>query len=445
LTRIGLGLLGFVALAALVSQLNLQHDMHRLDAGMLSGPQEGNYFITVDELSRSAAKEKGRLRNVPSEGTGDNVARLLAAKKSCEVSFALAQDGSDWGKAGDLELIGRLAKSESVFVLGKDADAITDVTRIAHMKIGIGPKQSGSAHLAAQLFALPELASLQVDLQNYQNPEALERVKDGRLDLMLVVMDEDAPWLVQTMREGIVQMAGFSRLDVLVRRLPHMRSGRIGAGQFDPLRVLPKEDKRVLRVETLVVSNGCAGRSTTIDLMTILARRFPDFVRHNKETPNSTGLELASGARGFFEHDGPELADEYAPWFVDVMPPTNWAYVVMGVSLLFNAMSMAHRFRLWRIDAARVSLEAEIAALFGPTATLGDIARAGPEEEAKARTERDHIEHLVRELEALAARSRRQSLSMLVPMGQEMGYRYQEGVIHETLSVLHDLLRRTGQ
>jgi hypothetical protein len=31
---------------------------------------------------------------------------------------------------------------------------------------------------------------------------------------------------------------------------------------------------------------------------------------------------------------------------------------------------------------------------------------------------------------------------MLVPMGQEMAYRYQEGVIYETLAVLRDFRRR---
>ena len=43
-----------------------------------------------------------------------------------------------------------------------------------------------------------------------------------------------------------------------------------------------------------------------------------------------------------------------------------------------------------------------------------------------------------------ATRSRKQSLSVLVPMGQEMAYRYQEGVIYETIAVLRDFLRRAA-
>jgi hypothetical protein len=144
-------------------------------------------------------------------------------------------------------------------------------------------------------------------------------------------------------------------------------------------------------------------------------------------------------ARGFFEHEGPEVADEYAPWLVDVMPPANWAYVVMAVSLLFNAMGFGHRFRLWRIDAARVACETEITQLFGPNVTLGDIQRAEPKSDPKIA---EAIDRILRELEDLGARCRRYSLSILAPMGQEMSYRYQEDLVHRTIAVLRDYERR---
>ena len=445
--RLGLVVLILAVLAAIVSQLNLKRDLHRLDAGMLSGAPEGNYSALVGDLAAAAAKDKGTIRNVPSAGSIENVTRLRAAKKSCEVAFALAQDGSDWGAPGELELVGRLAKLESVFLIGRKGDETKALRDLRQAKIGIGPERSGSARLARQLFGMPELASLAIDLQPHALDEQLDMARDGRLDFAFVVMDEDAPWLARAMaarKDGAMQIAGLEQIDVLARRLPHFRTGRIGAGQFDPVTVIPPVDKRVLRVDTLVVGNGCAGRSATLDLMMLLQRLHPDFIRHNKESANATGLELAPAARGFFDNEGPELADEYVPWLVDVMPPANWAYVVMAVSLLFNAMGAGHRFRLWRIDASRVKLEGEMASLFGPTTTLGDIERAKPSAETEALTHRARLEEIVHELESLAARSRKQSLSVLVPMGQEMAYRYQEGVIYETIAVLRDFLRRAA-
>lgn len=434
-----LGLVGFV-----VSRLNLARDLHRLHAAALSGTKEGNYHAIVGDLSRIAAESKGSIVNIESTGSVDNVARLAAASEGkCDVHFALAQDGTDFSKAGKkVELIGRLWKAESVFFLGKKADELTTFASLSHKRIGIGPDDSGTARLARQMFALPELASLGVVLENHTAAEQLARAERGELDLAVFVIDEDATFVGQAVRERGLQIAGFSHIDVVARRLPHFRTGRIGAGQYDAVKILPPQDKRVLRVETLVLTNGCASRSATIDFMSVLARRFPDFVRHNKETPNATGLTVASAAKGFFDHEGPEIADEIVPWAVDVMPPANWAYVVMGVSVLFNAMGAGHRFRLWRIDDARVKLENEIATVFGAGTTLGDIMRA---ERGKDQTPETlaKVDSLIARLSALAERSRQQSLSMLVPMGQEMAYRYQEGVIHETLAVLRAFRART--
>src|SRR5262245_38232273 len=93
LLRIGLVVLVLAVLGTIASQLNLHRDLHRLDAAMLSGAPEGNYHVLVEDLARAAAKDKGVLRNVTSAGSVENVERLRAAKKTCDVAFALAQDG----------------------------------------------------------------------------------------------------------------------------------------------------------------------------------------------------------------------------------------------------------------------------------------------------------------------------------------------------------------
>ena len=434
------------AVGFVVSRLDFSRSYHSLkNTGVASGSKEGNYHAIVDELGKLAASHGGSIRNVETVGSAENVTRLVhAASGSCEIAFALAQDGSDWGSSGKLELLARLPKAESVFFLGSDADTLTELSQLAGKKIGVGPVGSGSERLAKQIFELPELRSLGVHLENRALLEELDAAKKGELDLTMVVIDEDSPLIVKAVRDMGLQIAGFKHMDVISRRLPHFRTGRIGAGQYEAVKVVPAEDKRVLRVETVVVGNRCASRSATIDILNVLARRFPDLVRFNKETANATGLEFSVAAKGYYDHGGPELADEYVPWLVDVMPPANWAYIVMGVSVLFNAMGAGHRFRLWRIDDARVKLEGELPHVFGPSITLGDIARVRPEGRLATPEVQQALHGLIADLEALAARSRRQSLSALVPMGQEMAYRYQEEIIYQTMAVLRDFVRRSG-
>ena len=149
--------------------------------------------------------------------------------------------------------------------------------------------------------------------------------------------------------------------------------------------MLPATDKQVLRVDTLVVGNRCARRSQVLGLLASIAAVFPDFVRHNRETPNTTGLELAPAARDYWDRGGPDVLDDYLPRVGDVMPQSNWVSLVMGVSILFNLMGVGNRFLLWRIDAARVRAEREIEACFGAGTTLGDIARMDPDRGALGR------------------------------------------------------------
>ena len=60
------------------------------------------------------------------------------------------------------------------------------------------------------------------------------------------------------------------------------------------------------------------------------------------------------------------------------MPLPTWIQLFVGVSVLFSGMALWHRYRLWRVDADRVTIEREIPALFGPGVTVDDIATMAP-------------------------------------------------------------------
>jgi len=447
-TRMVLGRLGLVvlvlgAVGLLISRIDFRHDMSRMHVRVLSGAPEGNYHAAVGRLAEAATGRKGSIENVASAGSVENVTRLAEAARGCPVEFALAQDGTAWPPG--LQLIGRFAKPESVLFLGRKGDAVQTFADLRDLRIGIGPAGSGTDLVARQIFALPELARLGVTLSNHAIEDELGMASRGELDLAVVVIDADAPLVEDWVGRRGLQIASFATAHAVARRLPHIKTGTVGAGNYDAVLGVPGTDRTVMKIETLLVGNGCAGRVATVDLLTLVSSEHPDFLRHNKDTPNTTGLPLAPSAADYFANGGPQMADEFVPWLVDVMPPANWAYVVVAVSLLFNAMGAGHRFRLWRIDAARVKLEGDLGHFFPPSTTLGDIQRTGPDKAKTTPETLAAIEQVIRGLEELAARSRRYSLSMLVPMGQEMAYRYQEGVIYETIAVLREFRGRVDR
>ena len=427
-----LGALGLVA--AVVGLSDHTPDLSRLRVGFLSGGERGNYYAIVSALAAEAGRQKGRIDNLSSAGSVENVARLTAGQAACDVHFALVQDGMEWPAGHRLELIGRLGKAESLVFLGRDADGVRSLTDLRGKRIGVGPVGSGTERVARQVLA--PLGELGMSLSTHPLDEQLAKLESGELDLGAMVIDEDARLLRDAVRDRKLQMLDLPAAEALAHPLPFAHVGRIAAGQYDPVRPLPPQDKRVLRVNTLIVGNGCAGRAATQGLITVLASVMPDFVRYNRESPNRTGLRFAPAARSYFDSDGPDLLGVYAPWLMDIMPMVGWIQLFFGVSLLLNAMSLWHRFRLWRIDANRVRAEARILPLFGPGVTVGEIGEMAPTAEHDAPAGRAEIDGIIDRLARLSERCRRQSMSMLVPMGQEMAYRYQEALIADLLYAL---------
>src|SRR5262245_52404950 len=417
---------------------NLAH----VRVAVLSGDPQKNYHEIVSSLAMEARLLKGRIDNIPSAGSAENISRLVASQAACDVQFALVQDGLDWPAGSRLELVGRLPKAESLVFLGRQADRIKALTDLHGMRIGIGPIGSGTEHVARKVLA--PLTELDLILSTQGVEEQLIKLGRGELDLGAMVINEDAQLLAQAVRDRGLQILSLPNVEALARQLPFKRVGRIVAGQYDPVRVLPSAAKDVLQVDTLVVGNGCARRSVTQGFITVLLTVFPDFVRYSRDTLNRTGVPLAPAARSYFEHDGPDIVGVYAPWVIDIMPTASWVQLVLGISLLFNAKSFLHRFYLSRIAKTRMRTESAIPLLFGPAITVSEIAGIAPSEKHRTPEARKQIDAILDQLTPLLERSRSASRSVLVPMGEEITCHDLEEDIADLLHALRAFRDRLG-
>jgi TRAP-type uncharacterized transport system substrate-binding protein len=434
---------GLAVLAVLFAVTNPEASLRHLRVGFLSGDLKGNYFATVDRVAVAASRRKGRVTNLVSAGSVENVQRLIEARKGCRIHFALVQEGTEWPEGHSLELIGRLTRPESLVVLGRNADRMSSVTDLRGLRVGLGPVGSGTEALARRL--LFPLGALDLNLTAQPIEEQLQKLERGELDLGAMVIDEDAEQLQRAVRSRNLQILNMPRAPALAYPLPFLREGRIEAGHYDAVRGLPPTDKTVLDVDTLIIGNGCASRSAIEALIGVFADLDPTFLRHNRETSNLSGLPYAAVARRYYDTGEPELLGIYAPWVIDIMPTASWVQLVLAISVLFNAMGAASRFRLWRLDVARVRLEDDVRPLFPSGTTVAEIASARPEPGLTTEELQRRLQSLVHRLEALHARCRKQALSILVPMGGEMAYRYQEGLMLDLIRALRTFGDRLGR
>lgn len=416
-------------LGALLAWLDPRPTLRHVKLAMLSGSPSGNYHATVDKLAAEVARQRGSIRNVASAGSVQNLQRLIAARRSCELQFALVQDGTAFPEAAGLELLGRLPQPESLIILGRDLERVRVPLDLAGLRIGIGPVGSGTEQLMRRL--LDQLAELRLVVATPTIDQQLDMLVTGELDLGAMVIDERAALLQDAVVRRKLQILDMPDAAALARRLPFARAGTIQAGQIDYVHRMPPRDLDVLQMDTLIVGNGCAGNWATVGLLSAVATVFPTFVPHNKGRPNLSGLPMSTVAANFLRDEGPDALGTYAPWAVDIFPLPTWIQIGVALSLLFSGMAFGHRFNLWRIDAQRVRIEREIPALFHADVTLGEIAEMRPDVQTPAAQTRAVFDGLLSRLDSLAEHCRRKSLSILVPMGEEMSYRYQETLIAE--------------
>jgi hypothetical protein len=337
-----------------------------------------------------------------------------------------------------LELIGRLPRGETMFVIGRDAARLTRFAELREMRIGLGPKGSGTDYLGRSLLEAKDLTPLGLKLSNHELAEQVEMVASGALDLGVFVMDEDAALIRNAIRERKLQLVSIEQLDVVPARVQFLSIGTIQAGHYDTLALVPERDHPVLRVDTLVIGNGCASRSVEIGLLQILVEELPGF---GAKELQGGALRRSMVAKEFLA-SGPGFADEYVPWLVDIMPLGNWFYIVMSVSVLFNAMTLWHKIRLWRIDANRDKAFGIVREALGEQLTSAELLVLEPTE--AHRTKRAQVDAAIRDLDALRVKTRKHENSMLVPMGAEWMYRYEEEQMEALLTALRVFRTKLG-
>ena len=421
-------------LTALVAWLDPRPSLRHVQVAMLSAGATGNYNAAVEKIGAEVARRKGRVQNLSSAGSVENVERLIAGAKKCNVHFGLVQEGIPYPEGHNLELIGRLTRPESLAILGRNVGRIRTRADLKGLRFGIGPDGSGTQYLMRQVLALFE--GVDVIALTLPIDQQLAMAERGELDLAAMVLDDEGKLLANAVTQRNMEILQLPDIASLARHLPYTRVGVIQAGQMDYAHKLPREDKKVLQIDALIVGNGCAPAGVTQQFLTAVAEVYPTFVHHNKGQPNLTGLPMSPVAANFYSAEGPDLLGKYAPWAVDIMPMPTWIQLGVAFSVLFSGMALWHRFRLWRIDANRVKLEREVAALLEPGATIDSIAEMPLDARNLPPDARAQLDDLMLHLSALSEKCREQSLSVLVPMGEEMNYRYQERLIADLLRAL---------
>ena len=288
--------------AGIASAFGIARDYGYLNASILTGSPDGQYYALATRLANRAKSEHGTLAVVATNGSVENVHRLANGSDNCAEKFALIQDGTPVPADARLELLGRLPQPETLLLLGRPNHAINTFADLRGASIGIGPDGSGTAYLMRQLFEDPDLRTLDVHLSQHGLAEQAQLVAEDKLDVAAFVMQEDAELLRSIIHQHGLDIVSPQDLQGLIARYPWLSLGQIPAGRYDLVRPIPATNKPVARLATLVIASRCAWRADRIALLMLLGAELPGFVRNNPPslTSSATKLQLASEAQEFF-------------------------------------------------------------------------------------------------------------------------------------------------
>ena len=434
-----------LALAAVALYFTVSSDYAFLKASFYTGGASGQYHAIGERLAARALKRRGHLDVVATAGSVENIARLAGENGKCVPAFAFVQDGVPLPADAGLQTLGRLPQPESLLLLARRGRAIATFADLKGASVGIGPKGSGTAFLMQHLLENTDLGDLDLKLSNHDLADQAELVHTNQLDMAAFVMDENAEMIRKLVTADDLDIVAPPAIDGLTARDRWLRLGKIPAGYYDVTRQIPATDKDVAQVDTLIMTNSCVGRAERVALLNLLSEEFPSFVRANPPpSPRyQDAAPLADEAREFFANGQPALPDRYFPRLVNLMSPAYWIYLAMAVTILFNASDIFSRFRLWRIDAQRVTLESRLKALTNPPLTRDQVKSLPPDAVLATPQDRVAAGALLKEFETLRQRCQAQvETSWVTPMGSEMYYRYQESMTEESIAALSALLAR---
>jgi NMT1-like family len=429
-------------IAGVVSTSGIVRDLGSFRASVLTGSAGGAYHALATRLAERAKRDGKRLDVVATEGSIQNVSRLIAGRGACVDKFAFIQDGTPVPSDAGLELLGRLPEPESLLLLGRRDHPVASIADLRGASIGVGPEGSGTAYLMRRLFADPDLAGLDIRMSYHALEDQAQLVSQGSLDLAAYVMRDDAEFLRAVIRKYELDIADLQGLQGLVGRHSWLSLGRVPEGRYDLVHRIPPHEKIVPQINTLVVASPCARRSSRIELLMLLSAELPRFVRSNppSSTSSATVAPLAPEARQFFLTGEPEFADRYFPWLVNIMSPAYWIYFAMAATALFNALKGLSRFRLWRIDAAREELEAEVRQIAGDVVSYAPTPDLSTRELRVDQEGQAMAQDILDQLARLRSRCQHHAKAFSTPMGDEMLFRYQQSLIDQTTVILKALV-----
>jgi TRAP-type uncharacterized transport system substrate-binding protein len=206
-----------------------------------SGPEGSSYQKTALKYQKILARDGITLKILPSDGSNDNIRKLLNTKINVDVGFVQGGDVKDLNIDSLFSLGSINYQPLMIFYHGEPKTLLSD---FKGQKLDIGPGGSGTHIIALELLKANGI-ELGGDTKFVSTPsaESVQALLDGRIDVLFVMGDSTSSDLIrQLLRTPDINLFNFTQADGYTRRINYLNKLELPKGAIDFGKNIPSED-----------------------------------------------------------------------------------------------------------------------------------------------------------------------------------------------------------
>jgi len=317
-----------------------------------SGPDGSTFRLTAEKYRKILARNGVTLRILPSEGSLDNLRKLVDPASRVDVGFV--QGGLSAGIAVD-----RLVSLGSVFheplaLFYRGAASLDRISGLAGKRLAIGPEGSGTRALALILLKAngiePGGATALLDLGG---EDATRDLIAGKVDAAFLMGDSATPAMMRSLlRTPGIRLLDFAQAAAYSRRFPYLSTLDIPMGVFDLGKNTPPKEIHLIgpTVELVARENLHPALS---DLLIEAAREVHGGARLLQKAgefpaPREHEYRISEDARRYYS-SGKSFIYRSLPFWLASLADRALVVLVPIVVLLIPGLKLVPKLYSWRI------------------------------------------------------------------------------------------------
>jgi TRAP-type uncharacterized transport system substrate-binding protein len=318
-----------------------------------SGPDGSTFRRTAESYKKILAKQGVTLNILASEGSRDNLAKLVDPKVKADVGFVLGGE-ADSAAIDKLLSLGSISYQPlMIFYRGATKHLLSE---FKGLRMDIGPDGSGSNTLAHALLAANGIkagdGTTYVDIAADDTARALN---EGRIDAFFAMSDSTPTTLIrQLLRSPGVHLFDVTQADGYARRIPYLNKLLLPKGSIDFGEDIPSEDVHLIGPTVELLARDSLHPALS-DLLLEAAREVhgkPGLYKKRGEFPAPLEHEfrISPDATRYYA-SGKSFLYRTFPFWVASLIARIVAVLVPVVLLLIPAMRIVPALYRWRMTS----------------------------------------------------------------------------------------------